>query len=160
MPRSWAATSKEQRVRVEVFQRSAQRFCRTVHRAERLPSFWLSARRQGPPDMQFLPGCNPEGSKISAFQVHGVFLLSIGILSRAKPGSKVMEYSLLWHSARQNARIFCINILLLGIFMQRVAGSYPQFDFHFAQNACICRLNSVYLHRRAGKPCPRICAVL
>ncbi|MFZ2757830.1 MAG: hypothetical protein WAZ23_02320, partial [Gemmiger qucibialis] len=44
--------------------------------------------------------------KISAFQVHGVFLLSIGILSRAKPGSIVMEYSLLWHSAPQNASKF------------------------------------------------------
>jgi hypothetical protein len=49
---------------------------------------------------------------------------------------------------------FCINILLLGIFMQCGAGSHPQFDFHFAQNACICCPNSVYLHRRAGKPCP------
>jgi hypothetical protein len=28
---------------------------------------------------------------------------------------------------------FCINILSISIFMQHVAGSHPQFDFHFAQ---------------------------
>ena len=54
----------------------------------------------------FFRGVIQKGQKISAFQVHGVFLLSIGILSRAKPGSIVMEYSLLWHSAPQNARKF------------------------------------------------------
>jgi hypothetical protein len=44
-----------------------------------------------------------------------------------------MEYSLLWHSAPQNARKFLHKYSFTWHIYAARRGSHPQFDFHFAQ---------------------------